>query len=150
MNAKQVYQLVVNHLEERNFHFDRHDDDLVITMTVRGDDLPQPTVIRVIEELQVLQVLSPLPVRMPEEKRADAAVAVAVANYGMVNGSFDLDMADGEIRFRATQSFRECELTDETIKYILGITFVTTDKYNDRFFMLGKGGMGLTEFIEMD
>ena len=75
--------------------------------------------------------------RIPEDKRMDAAVAVAIANYGMINGSFDLDMSDGEIRFRVTQSYADMELSQECISYLIGIVFFTTDKYNDKFFMLG-------------
>lgn len=146
----QVYQMFKKHLEEIDFNFEAHDDDLVLTLTVNGDDLPQPTLIRVIDEQDIVQIVSPIPNRIPEDKRIDAAVAVSVANYGIINGSFDLDMSDGEIRFRVTQSFREMEMSEECIKYILNITFFTTDKYNDRFFMLGKGLMSLEQFIEKE
>ena len=146
----QVYQMFKKHLEEKNFKFDAHDDDLVITMTVHGEDLPQPTIIRVLDERDVFQILSPIPSHIPEDKRFDAAVAVSVANYGMINGSFDLDMSDGEIRFRVAQGYRGMELSDEFMDYILSIVFYTTDKYNDRFFMLGKGMMSLEQFIEQE
>ena len=146
----QVYQMFKKHLEEIDFKFEAHDDDLVLTLTVNGDDLPQPTLIRVIDEQDIVQIVSPIPSHLPEDKRIDAAVAVSVANYGIINGSFDLDMSDGEIRFRVTQSFREMEMSEECIKYILNITFLTTDKYNDRFFMLGKGLMSLEQFIEKE
>lgn len=146
----QVYQMFKKHLEENNFKFDAHDDDLVLTMTVRGEDLPQPTIIRVLDDRDVFQILSPIPSHIPEDKRVDAAVAVSVANYGMINGCFDLDMSDGEIRFRVAQGYEGMELSDEFIKYILGVTFFTTDKYNDKFFMLGKGMMSLEQFIEQE
>ena len=93
--GKQVYQMFKNHLEENGFKFEAHDDDLVLTMTVHGEDLPQPTIIRVFDDRDMLQILSPIPGHIPEDKRVDAAVAVSVANYGMINGCFDLDMRDG-------------------------------------------------------
>ncbi len=148
--AVRVYEAFKAHLQAKDFHFDPHDDDLVITMTVHGEDLPQPTIIRVIDERDLVQILSPIPSSIPEDKRTDAAVAVAVANYGTLNGSFDYDMSDGEIRFRVTQSYIDCEVSDDLIRYLLGITFFTTDKYNDRFFMLGKGLLDLAKFIEME
>lgn len=150
VKGTKVYEMFKAHLKAHNFKFDPHDDDLVITLTVRGEDLPQPTVIRVLDDRNVVQVLSPIPANMPEDKRVDAAVAVAVANYGMINGSFDLDMNDGEIRFRVSQGYDGIEMSDDLIKYILSIAFFTTDKYNDRFFMLGKGMMTLDEFIEKE
>ena len=146
----QVYQMFKKHLEERNFKFDAHDDKLVLTLTVHGEDLPQPTIIRVLDDRNVVQILSPIPSHIPEDKRIDGAVAVAVANYGMINGGFDYDMSDGEIRFRVAQGYHDMELSDEFVKYLLSVAFVTTDKYNDKFFMLGKGMLSLEQFIEQE
>lgn len=148
--AQKVYNAVIAHLEEREFKFERHDNDMVISLTVTGEDLPQPTLIIVQADREIMQVISPIPSKIPEDKRIDGAVAVSVANYGMINGSFDYDMSDGEIRFRVTQSFHDTTLTDGQINYVLKIAFLTTDKYNDKFFMLGKGLMSLEQFIESE
>ena len=144
----KVYQMIKDHLNGRKFHFEAHDDDLVITLTVHGEDLPQLTIIRVMDDRDVIQVLSPIPGNIPEEKRAEAAVAVAAANMGMINGSFDFDLKDGEIRFRVAQSYAGIEPSEELIEYILGIAFFTTDKFNDKFFMYQKGMLSLEEFIK--
>lgn len=144
-----AYRAVQEHLTRNNFKYDTHDDDLVISLTVNGEDLPIKTIIRFMDERELMQVLCYVP-SAPEDKRMDMAVAVAVANYGLVNGCFDFDMSDGEIRFRVTQSYAVGELTDDLIRYLLGISFNTTDKYNDRFFMLSKGMLALEKFIEME
>ena len=41
-------------------------------------------------------------------------------------------------------------MSEELIHYILAIVFLTTDKYNDKFFMLGKGMLTLDKFIEAE
>ena len=146
--GREVFEKFKAHLEAHDIKFDTRDEDLLITLTVTGEDLPQPTAIRILDERNIVQVLSPIPGNIPEDKRVDAAVAVSVANYRMINGAFDLDMSDGEIRFRIAQSYLGMEINDDFLKYILGVTFITTDKYNDRFFMLGKGMMTLEQFIE--
>ena len=148
--ARQVYQTFVDLLNKKKYHFDQHDNDLVISMIAQGEDLPQPTIIRVLGDRDVVQILSPIPSKIPEDKRLDAAVAVAAANYGLINGSFDLDMSDGEIRYRVAQGYRNIEFSEDLALYMLGIVFSTTDKYNDRFFMLGRGMMSLEEFIKKD
>lgn len=145
-----VYQMIKKHLDEKDFHYEADDDRLVLKLIVHGEDLPQPTFIEVDDDRELMSVLSPIPSRIPEERRVDAAVAVSVANYGMITGGFDLDMSDGEIRFRVSQTFRGMEMSDEAIGYTLAITFITTDKYNDKFFMLGKGLMSLEQFIEQE
>ncbi len=148
--AVRVYDKFIDHLNSKNFHYTEHKDHLVIELTVRGEDLPQPTYIEIIEQRGVLRIISPIPARFPEDKRVDAAVAVATANYGIVNGSFDLDMSDGEVRFRVAMRYRNMDIDDEMIHYLLAIVFMTTDKYNDRFFMLMKGMMTIEKFIELE
>ena len=148
--AKKIYQQFKDHLTQHDFHFDAHDDELIISMTVHGEDLPQPTLIRVLADRDMVQVLSPIPSRIPEDKRIDGAIAVSIANYGMINGCFDYDMNDGEVRFRVAQSYRGIEFSDALVGYLLQVTFFTTDKYNDRFFMLGKGLMSIEQFIQKE
>lgn len=150
MTGKELYELFKKHLDARNFKYEPHDDEMHIVLTVHGDDLPQPTVIRVMDDRSVVQIISPIPCKMPEDKRVDGAIAVSVANYGMINGCFDYDFSDGEIRFRVAAGFRGAEFTDETIFYLLAIAFQTTDKYNDKFFMLAKGLLSLEQFIESE
>lgn len=148
--AKQVYELFKQDLTNSKIKYEPHDDDLVISMTVHGEDLPQPTLIMVDEDREVVRLLSPLPSKIPEDKRMEAAVAVATANYGLVNGSFDYDMSDGEIRYRVCQSYAGTVLNEETVRYLLGVIFFTTDKYNDLFFMLGKGMISLEDFLKKE
>lgn len=148
--AWKVYQQFQDHLTAHDFEFETHDDDLVITMTVHGDSMPKFTLIRVLDDRDLVQIISPNPTKVSEDRRVDGAIAVAVANYGMINGSFDYDMDDGEIRFRITQSYRDAELSDEVVGYMLRVTFSTTDKYNSSFYLLAKGMISLEQFIEKE
>lgn len=148
--AREVYESLVQMLVKRDWKFDRHDDKLLIKSGISGEDLPIQFIVRVIPENEVVQFLAPMPFNMPEDKRIDAAIAVAVANYGMINGSFDFDISDGEIRFRLTTSYVETELSDELLERMILVAASTSDKYNDRFFMLAKGMMTVEQFIELD
>ncbi len=150
IEAERVFDAFKSYLTERGMKFETFDQDLVIKITVRGEDLPQPTIIRVMEDRDIVQILSPVPYNMPEDKRPDAAIAAAVANYGLINGSFDFDMRDGEIRYRITHYYKDTVVTRNQVEYLLNCIWFTTDRYNDRFFMLGMGKMTLQEFIEAD
>ena len=148
--AQQVYQTVCRALDAKGWKYERHDDDLTITCGVRGEDLPVDLVIIVNPKAQVVSVISPLPFRVCEEKRVDGALAVAVANYGFVNGTFDYDIRDGEIRFRIVSSFRESTLSEELINYMVVIAAGTVDEYNDKFLMISKDMMSVQKFIEWE
>lgn len=148
--ALNVYETICQMFDDLEFKYERHDEDLVVSCSIKGEDFPMDILFIVDADRELVQLLSPIPFRISEDKRIDTAVAVAVANYGLINGSFDYDMSDGEIRFRATQSFLDSILGKEVFRYMLGASTSSIDKYNDRFFMLNKGMMTVEQFIEME
>ncbi len=145
--SQSVYETVCKALDANDWHYTRHDEDLTITCGARGDDLPMDIVIIVNPRAQVVSLISPMPFKVDESKRVEGALAVCVANYGMVNGTFDYDLSDGEIRFRIVSSFRESILSEEVINYMLVLAGHTVDKYNDKFLMVSKGMFTIEQFI---
>lgn len=147
--AQKVYKTMVKALKSKDWHFEEREQDLTIVSNYTGEDLPVRFIIRIDAEREVIQYLSPLPFKMEESKRVDAAVAVCVANYGIVNGCFDLDINDGEIRYRLTTSYCDSEMGEDFFYDMMAVAVLTTDKYNDRFMMLNKGLMTLQQFIDL-
>ena len=144
--AKDVFEVFKNYLTDKDIHFQADDGSLTIRLVVQGEDLPQPTFIRVMPDKEVVRITSPIPSNIPQEKRTDAAVVSA--NYGMINGCFDLDMSDGEIYYRCAQGYMGTDFSDELAAYMLRMVFLITDEYNDKFFLLGKGLLSLEDFLE--
>ena len=147
VRAQKAYRDLYTHLDAIGLKYTRHDDDKVIAMTMHGDDLPIEMLLLVKEKQEVISLLSPVRPKVPEDKRIDAAVAVNVANYGTIFGSFDYDLSDGEIRWRATLPYADTAITAEQVRYLLFVSAHTIDNYNDKFLMLNKGVMTLEQFI---
>ena len=150
MLAQQVYQTVCAALEARDWKYKKEEADLLVRSGVRGDDLPIEFVIAVDEERQLIRVLSPLPFKMSEDNRVDGAIAVCAANFGMVDGSFDYDLANGRIVFRMTASFRESTIGQLLIQYMISCTIAMVDEYNDKFLALNSGVMKVEAFFQKD
>ncbi len=148
--AKKVYVNMCAALTVKGWNFKRFDDDLAISLSARGDDIPIDVVMQVNAKSQVVTLFSPIKFDIPEDKRLDLAVAVCISNYGLVNGSFDYDISDGDLRFRLTTSYIESSLGDELFNYMLLVSAGTVDKYNDKFLSLAKGLIDLEKFIELE
>lgn len=148
--AQTVYETICKSFDNKDWKYERHDEDLTIVSGAQGEDLPMRMIIRVNPDAQVVSLYSPMPFNIAEEKRIDAAIAVCVANYGLINGSFDYDLNDGEIRFRLVTSFRESTLSEELFMYMVLVTAKTVDDYNDKFLMVSKGMMSIQQFIEWE
>ena len=148
--AVEVYDTLCSMLDNINWKYEKVEEKLMIKSGVKGDDLPIDFLVIVKPNNEVVQFISSLPFNMPEDKRVEGALAICAANYGMVNGSFDYDLSDGQILFRLTTSYRESLLSEALFEYMVMVSASTIDKYNDRFFMLAKGMITLEQFIEMD
>ena len=148
--GNEMYATVCKALDELDWTYDRDDEKLTVTTGVQGDDLPIRIIIRVLAEGETVSVLSPLGFYMAEDMRVDGAIAVSVANYGLIRGSFDYDITDGEIRFRVTAPYNDSTLSTEVIKFLIYITTDTVDNYNDKFFMISKGMLSVQDFIKQE
>lgn len=142
-----VFKSITDHLTNNEFKFDRDDEELSIEMIVRGSDLPMEVRFRVIDERKVMRLISLLPFRVPQEKRADMAGVICRINDQLLNGCFDFNLEEGVVIFRLTQIFQGSLIGDETIRYMLALSFTTIDEYNDKLFMFTQDKMTADEVV---
>ena len=115
-----------------------------------GNDLPMTLHIMLRTDKQIVSVISPMPFKMKEEVIPDAALAVAAANHGLIDGSFDLNLYTGEIRFRLASCFRGSLLSEDLFSYLMYVSAETVDRYNDRFQGLNDGTLEIQQFLDED
>ena len=69
------------------------------------------------------------PVKAPENKLAEVAEFLTRANYGMIIGNFELDYADGEIRYKTSVDVEDVDLVEPLIRHMIYANVLTMDKY---------------------
>lgn len=145
--AKQVYKTLCDAIDRMEWHYEKEEDGLIVHFAVNGDDIPMHFILIVDAERQLVRLMSPMPFKMSEAKRMEGAIATCVASYGLVDGSFDYDLADGTIVFRMTASFRESLVGEGLFQYMISCSCVKVDDYNDQFLAIDKGLLSITDFI---
>lgn len=148
--AQNVYSNICSMFEDMNFNHERDDEKLVIRSTVHGDDIPMDMVIIVNPDAQTVSFFSPMPFKVPDDKISEMAIAIAIANNGLRNGSFDFDISDGKIIFRMTACYIDSILGKELYRMMLIVSSNTIDRYNDKFLMLSNGMISLEQFAASD
>lgn len=148
MQAKATFDTLCNMLTETKWHYEADEDNFVIKCGARGEDLPIELIIKVDPERLIISLLSQLPFQVPENKRVEMALAVSIANYGLVDGSFDYNFANGSIVFRMTSSFMESLIGKELFEYMLFVSCGVVDRFNDKFLMIIKDKMTIEELIK--
>ena len=145
--ALETFATICQALEENDWKYKKHEEDLVIECGAQGDDLPMELTIKVDARRQFVMLFSRLPFTIQEDKRLDVAVGVSAVNNELADGCFDYDVTTGRMYFRMTNTFMESKMDQEVFTYMLFCSCQTIDEYNDKFLMLAKGMISLDKFI---
>ncbi len=145
--AKKNYESLCRALDEKEWHYKKYEEDLVISSGIKGKDLPIEFIVSVSPERELVSFLSHLPFSIENSKRIDLALAVCAANYALPDGGFDYNVTNGEISFRLSASYRNSVLNSEIYDYMVMFSCLLIDKYNDKFFMLSKGALDIEAFL---
>lgn len=152
-NMRQNAEILRSMLDRRKLKYtveEKTEARTHIRIRFSGEDIPLTLHIILRTDKQIASVFSVMPFRIEEARRSDAAIAVAAANHGLIDGSFDLNPDTGEIRFRLTSCFLGSVLSEPLFSYLMFVSAETVDRYNDRFLALNSGDMTLEQFLAAD
>lgn len=88
------------------------------------------------------------PVPISAEKRAAAAEFIARANYNLHDGNFEMDMNDGEVRYKACLYVGEHDrMSDEMLGRMTYVGFGMVDQYGPALMAMLYGGKSAQQAI---
>ena len=92
------------------------------------------------EEQEQLVFYSVAPVKAPEERRAQVTEFITRANFGMIIGSFELDLSDGEVRYKTAVDFEDLEVSIAQVRNMVYPNVLTMDRYLKGIISVSFGG----------
>jgi len=128
-NGWRAFATLTDFLHDDGWHPNQLDDKSILRVYFSGDngDVRCYAQIRVDLEQFLFYVIAP--VKAPEEIRAAVAEYVTRANFGLRVGNFEMDYADGEVRYKSSLDFEGVALTPELIKNAIYPAVHTMDFY---------------------
>jgi hypothetical protein len=81
------------------------------------------------EDAEQLMVHAVFDIEVPPHRRVDLAVFLTIANFGLIIGNFELDMDDGELRYKTSIDVEGAELTEPLIDHLVMANVSTADRY---------------------
>ena len=145
-----AYRTLISMMNNQGLKYTSFDDNLRVELGFNTDDFDIKLICIIDEERELVRIFSFLPFKFPEDKRVEGAIAATVANHGMVNGSFDFDISDGEMTFKCVNSYKDGGFNEEIANYMVSVVVSTVDNYNDRFFGVAKGMISIQDFMEKE
>ena len=105
-------------------------------------------IIHVVADIDLVKCYTLYPVRVPEERRAAVAEYLTRANYGLLFGNFEMDYADGEVRFRTSMNTDDAAINSVVARHLLQQNVNTADRYFNGLLRVVYGALAPASAIQ--
>ncbi len=105
-----------------------------------GDNGEWNLIARAREDERQLMFYSICPLDVPPGRLTEMARYLTMANFGMLIGNFELDLSDGEIRYKTSIDLGAAEPTDDLLNPLVIANLTTMDKYLPGIDAVSLGG----------
>lgn len=146
-NALKAYETLGVFLDTDGWHPERLEDGHFFRMGFAGHNGRLVCVAQVRVDVEQLLFYAVAPVRAPEEVRPAVAEFITRANYGLSVGNFEMDFADGEVRYKSALDFEGAELVPALIRAAIYPAVRNMDRFLPGLMKVIYGGAGPEEAL---
>jgi hypothetical protein len=129
MPLASLFDILVDFLTEDGWAPELVPGERMVRLPVRGEHGEWNAFSQVREEDQHIVVYSACPLSAPKARRAEIMEFVTRVNFGLAIGSFEVDLDDGEIRFRTSLDVKGDRLSPALLRQLVWDNIGCTDKY---------------------
>lgn len=137
----QLFEAVVNFFEEDDWNFLEIEDGKLLRLDVSLENGEYTCYADVNEEVSIFIFYSVCPVKIPPKQRFLIAEFITRANYGIRIGNFEMDFADGQIRYKTSIHVKEERLTPTLVKWLVYDNVNIMDEYFPGIMKVIYGGI---------
>lgn len=147
--SAQIANKLISHMEEQQYRyeFDREKGLIRLNFNIKSTLSRVRFVIDIRDHHFITYGCIDMSVK--EERRKEVAEYITRANCGLVFGNFELDMRDGEIRYKCTVDCDHCLLSGEMIERSLNVPILMYQRYGDDLLKVMFGMMDAEEAIRL-
>ena len=128
-SEENVFEAIVSFFQEEDWQFQQISGEQTLRLTFQGKNGKWNCYAKARVQKQQMVFYSICPIIAPEIKRSEVSEFMTRANYGLIIGNFELDFADGEIRFKTSIDVEGDNLTSALIKHLVYANITMMDEY---------------------
>jgi hypothetical protein len=125
----RISDAVVAYIEQRGWPHELDAGRDLVSFPAMGNNGQWTIVAAAREADEQLLVHSLLEIDVPVDRRVELALFLTRANFGLVIGNFELDLDDGELRYKTSVDVEGTELTEPMIDQLVLANVAITDRY---------------------
>ncbi|AFZ26573.1 protein of unknown function (DUF1790) [Cylindrospermum stagnale PCC 7417] len=127
--SETIFGVIVNFFKKSGWLFSQFAEEPVLYITYQGKNGRWNCCAKAREQQQQFVFYSVCPVTAPKSQRQAIAEFIAMANYDMIIGNFELDFRDGEIRYKTSIDVEGDRLSFACINNLVYANVNMMDKY---------------------
>ena len=124
-----MFNNLIIYLDKNKIQHAVLEENKVVTFSTRTENGNFQCIADVDETINTFLFYTMLGIFIPESKRLIVCELLARINYGIIIGNFEMDMDDGEIRYKTSIDYEGSELTDKNIDNIMSANLSMVDNY---------------------
>ncbi len=126
---KTTFERLLEYFEKDGFGYRRLGDHQAVEMGVVGENGSYRLIVVIDSERSIVRFLTILEGKVPDARRRDVMEYLTRANYGLLLGNFELDLSDGEVRFKTAVDTEDQEFTYVQYQNLLYVSVAMMDRY---------------------
>ena len=142
-----LFQVLYEILNDNGWEFDFDEKNEIIKLEVRGVNANFRSFLLVDEEQESLLCNTHINQKIPHAKRLEVCDFMSRVNYELANGNFEMDMDNGEIRYRTFLDLAEAKPSKEQITNIVWNGVLGFDTYYPGLMRLVYGNCSAEEAV---
>lgn len=143
----EILDTAASFFEEDGWPFTQVEGQSVLRVGFQGQNGQWTCFAQAREEQTQFIFYSVCPVNAPEDKRLDLAEFLTWANYGLFVGNFEMDLSDGEIRYKTSIDVEGDRLSQALVQQLVYTNVFMMDRYLPGIMRVLYGGASPAEAI---
>jgi hypothetical protein len=140
MRLTPLVDNVAADLREAGLDIQRGTDPSVVSLQASTRAGPWTTYVWTREADSQVVVHGVVPWPVPDSSRGPVSRYLTLANYGLLMGNFEMDLSDGEVRFKTSLDFEGCELEVRLVRNLIAANLRALERYLPGLVAVVNGG----------
>ena len=143
-----MIDVVREYYDSQEWKYDFDGEKNIFSMRMSLKDVESCRVITHCKDKGELLTLAFFPINAPENKRLAVAEYLTRANYGLNIGNFEMDMDDGEIRYKVSSVWADLLPPVKVVERLVDTSFVMLDRYGAGILSVIYGGVSPADAVK--
>jgi len=123
-----IFDTMYDFFQQEDWKFERMGEQPILRMGINGKNGKWACYAQAREDQEQFVFYSVCPVNAPDDKRVTIAELLTRLNYGLVIGNFEMDMRDGEIRYKTSVDVEGDRVSHALVRNVVFVNLQMMDR----------------------